>query len=84
MSLEDTDQLRQGGGGLHSPTEPGPRGAGHDVAADHDVCLHQCVPIGPDAGHQVGEGRVLRLGHWSCSLIIVRLLGVSECLVMCR
>ena len=65
--VSDTDQLRQGGGGLHS----GPRGAGHDVAADHDVCLHQGVTIGPDAGHQVGEGRVLCLGHWSGSLTIV-------------
>ena len=71
LSLEDTDQLRQRGGGLHSATKHGPRGAGHNVAADHDVCLHQGVTIGPDAGHQVGEGRVLCLGHWSGSLTIV-------------
>ena len=67
--ISDTDQLRQGGGGLHSR----PRGAGHDVAADHDVSLHQGVPVRPDAGHQVGEGRVLGLGHRGHSLTIVRL-----------
>ena len=69
--ISDTDQLGQGGGGLHSR----PRGAGHDVAADHDVGLHQGVPVRPDAGHQVGEGRVLGLGHGGHSLTIVRLLG---------
>ena len=36
--------------------------AGHNVAADHNVGVHLSVTILSDAGHEVGEGRVLRQG----------------------
>ena len=56
MIMISLQYLVQGWCGLHCP------GAGHNVAADHDVGVHLGVTVWSDAGHQVGEGGELSLG----------------------